>query len=90
MSYACISAVCAVEPRRRFVVTKRKKKKKRKRKPKFQPRLLCLGNYFKSTQWLFGFSLKIYSEIDREESISDKNCFHETQICISCTTRNVG
>ena len=55
VSYACISDVCAVEPRRRFVVTKRKKKKKRKRKPKFKPRLLCLGNYLKSTQWLFGF-----------------------------------
>ena len=42
-NFACISDACAVEPRRRFV-TERGKKKINKRKPKFKPRLLCLGN----------------------------------------------
>ena len=45
VSYAFISDACAVEPRRRFV-TERGKKTKEERKPKFKPRLLCLGNNY--------------------------------------------
>ena len=50
VSYACISDACAVEPRRRFETERRRKKKKKQRKPKFKPRLLCLGKKYEKTE----------------------------------------